>query len=53
MQIGQSANIFVFVYKQYVEDFTLKHLLLFEKYASEICEKFVYSYSETMKYVKN
>ena len=37
----------------YAEDFTLKHLLLFEKRAREICEKFVYKHSETIGYVKN
>ena len=32
---------------------TLKHPLLFEICASEICEKFVYKHSETTEYVKN
>ena len=45
--------MFVFIRKQYVEDFTLKHLLLFEICAREIYEKFVYKYSETIEYVKN
>ena len=54
MQISKSANIFVFIWKYYVEDFTLlKHLLLFEICASEICEKFAYKHSETIEYVKN
>ena len=53
MQIWKSAIIFVFIWKYYVEDFTLKPLLLFEVYAREICEKFVYKHSETMEYVKN
>ena len=53
MQIWKSVNIFVFIWKKYAEDFTLKHLLLFEICAREICEKFVYKHSETMKYVKN
>ena len=48
-----SGNIFVFIQKKYVEDFTLKHLLLFEICAREICEKFVYKHSETIEYVKN
>ena len=34
--------------KKYVEDFTLKHLSLFEICAREICEKFVYKHSETI-----
>ena len=46
MQIWKSANIFVFVWKQYVEDFTLKQIF-------EIYEKFVYKHSETIEYVKN
>ena len=46
MQIWKSANIFVFTWKWYVEDFTLKHLLISEVCARKICEKFVYKYSE-------
>ena len=53
MQIWNSANIFVFTEKYYFEDFTLKHLLLFEICAREVCEKFVYKHSETIEYVKN
>ena len=53
MQIWKSANIFVFIWMEYVEDFTLKHLLLFEIYAREICEKFVYKHWERTEYVKN
>ena len=37
MQIWKSANIFVFRWKQYVEDFTLKHFLLLEICARDIC----------------
>ena len=39
-----SVNIFAFTRKQYVENFTLKHLLRFEICACEICEKFVYKH---------
>ena len=53
MQILKSANIFVFMWKNYVEDFSLKHLLISEICAREICEKFVYKHSETIEYVKN
>ena len=53
MQIWKSANIVVFIWKWYVEDFTLKHHLLFEICAREICEMFVYKHSETTEYVKN
>ena len=53
MQIWKSAYIFIFIWKQYVEDFTLKHLLLFEICGREICETFVYKHLETIEYVKN
>ena len=53
MQIWKSAYIFVFIWKQHVKNFTLKHLLFFETGAIEICEKFVYKHSETIEYVKN
>ena len=53
MHIWKSANIFVLIWKYYVEDATLKHLLPFEIFAREIREKFVYKYSETIEYVKN
>ena len=53
MQVWKFANISVLIWKKYVEDFTLKHYLLFELCAREICEKFVYKYSETIEYVKN
>ena len=52
MQILKPANIFIFIWN-YVEDFTLKHLFLFEICTPEICEKFVYKHSETIKYIKN
>ena len=50
MQIWEPAIIFVFIWKQYVDDFTLKHLLLFEICAREIREKFVDKHSETIEY---
>ena len=53
MQMWKSANIIVSMWKYYVEDFTLKHVLLFEICAREIFEKFVYKHSETIEYVKN
>ena len=52
MQIWKPAKIFVFTWK-YAKDFTLKHLLLFEISAREICEIFDYKQSETIEYVKN
>ena len=53
MQVWKSANIFVFTWKWYVEDFTIKHLLRFEIWARELCDKFVYKHLETIEYVKN
>ena len=53
MQIWKSANIFVFIWKQYVEDVTIKHLLLLQTWAREISEKFVYKHSEAIEYVEN
>ena len=40
MHIWKSANIFVFIWREYVEDFTLKHLLLSEIWTLEICGTF-------------
>ena len=51
MQIWKPAIIFVFTWKQHLQDFTLKHFLLFEMCAPEICEKYVYKHSETMGFV--
>ena len=53
LQIWKSANIFVVIWKLYVEGFTLKHFLLFETCARKIREKFVYKHSETIEYLKN
>ena len=36
-----------------MENFSLKHLLLFEICAHEIFEKFVYKHSEAIEYVRN
>ena len=52
MQILKSADIFAFIQKKYVEDFTLKHLLLFEICARGIFEKFVYKHSEKIELLK-
>ena len=46
IQIWKSASIFVFTWKYYVEDFPLKHLLLFEICLRQTREKFVYKHSE-------
>ena len=53
IQILKSANIFVFLWKYYAEDFILKYLLLFETYAREIWENFLYILSGRIEYVKN
>ena len=49
MQIWKSANRLRLRMKIIVEDFILKHLLLSETCACEICEKFVYKLSETIE----
>ena len=36
-----------------LKDFTLKHVLIFDICAHEVCEKFIYKHSETIEYVKN
>ena len=38
MQISKSVNIFVFIWKSFVEDFTIKHLLFFQICAHEVYE---------------
>ena len=48
----KSSNILVIIGK-YVDDLILKHLLLFEIFAPEICETFIYQHSETIENVKN
>ena len=53
MQIWKSANIFAFLWKQYVDHFTLNHLVIFEICALKICKMFVYKLSEKIEYVKN
>ena len=53
MEIWKSANLFAFIWKYNVEGFTLKHLLIFEICAREMCEKFAYKHSETIEFVKN
>ena len=53
MQIRKSGNVFVFILKLYVEDFSLEDLFLFEICAGEICEKFIYKHAETIECVKN
>ena len=53
MHISEYVNTFVFIWKYYVEDFSLKHLLLFEICTRTIGGKFAYEHSETIEYVKN
>ena len=52
-QMWKSVNIFFFIWKWYVIDFSIKLLLVFEICAREIREKFAYKHSETIEYVKN
>ena len=47
----KSANIFVFILKYYVEDYALKHLLIFEICAREIRVESLFT--NIQKYVKN
>ena len=47
MQIWKSTNIFVFIWKYYVEDFTLKHLFFLSE--SEICEEFALLFEKAWK----
>ena len=49
----ENLSISLHFMKKYAEDFTLKHDLLFEICAYEICEKLVYKHSDTIEYVKN
>ena len=49
----QSLPISSSSYENNIEDFTIKHLLLFKESAREICKKLVYKYSETMEYDKS
>ena len=49
----ENLSISLYFMKKYAEDFTLKHHLLFEICAYEICEKLVYKHSDTIEYVKN
>ena len=52
MRIWKSASTFVSIWKEYVEDFILKQLLLFEICAREIRETFVYKHSEKQQMLK-
>ena len=52
MRIWKSANTFVSIWKEYIEDFILKQLLLFEICAREIRETFVYKHSEKQQMLK-
>ena len=45
----KSANIFVFILKWYVKDFTLNYLLLSELSTCEIGEKIVYKRSKSIE----
>ena len=46
MKIWKSPKIFVFIWKWYVEGFTLKHLLPFQVCAHELNETFVYKHTD-------
>ena len=52
MQIWKFAKNFVFIWKQYVEDFTLKHLLLFEICACAHFWNLQTSWANNWKYLR-
>ena len=53
MQVWKSVNIFAFIWKEYLEDFTLKYILLFEICARGMWEKFVFKHLEKLEYAKH
>ena len=53
MQIEKSPFMFVFLQKQYPENFAFLILGILELYTRKVCEMFVYKHTETIEYVKN
>ena len=45
--------MFVFLQKQYPENFAFLILGILELYTRKVCEMFVYKHTETIEYVKN
>ena len=45
--------MFMFIQKQYSENFTFLNLGIIELYIRKACEMFVYKHTETIEYVKN
>ena len=45
--------MFVFIQKQYPENFAFLILGILELYTRKVCEMFVYKHTETVEYVKN
>ena len=53
MQIEKSPFMFVFLQKQYPENFAFLILGILELYTRKVCEMFVYKHTETIENVKN
>ena len=45
--------MFMFIQKQYSENFAFLILGIIELYIRKVCEMFVYKHTETIEYVKN
>ena len=45
--------MFVFIQKQYPENFAFLFLRILELYIRKVCEMFIYKHAETIEYVKN
>ena len=45
--------MFVFIPKQYPENFAFLFLRILKLYTRKVCEMFVYKHTETIEYVKN
>ena len=45
--------MFVFIQKQYPENFPFLFLRFLELYNRKVCKMFVYKHTETIEYVKN
>ena len=53
IKIWKFLNVFVFMYKQYPENFAFLNLGIIELYTRKVCEIFVYSHTENIEYIKN
>ena len=53
MRIWKYSYMFVFIQKNFLENFAFLFLRILELYTSKICEMFVYKHTENIEYVKN